>query len=788
MKKSGLLVLAILGLACASLSAQDGHKAGRWNAAWITHPGISETDYHVILFRKTIDLATVPSTFIIHVTADNHYRLYVNGRYVTFGPQESDIRHWRYETVDLAPFMKPGKNLVAAEVINWGVDRAFGIISARTGFLIQGDTPAEEVLNTNDEGWKTFVNPAFSPRPVNWMYGVDIKGGFYATNSGDTLDAKKYPWGWQEPEFNDSGWVKPEWLYSAVTHGGSFIWILDPRNTPLQAHQHERFTSIIRDGGLTIPAGFLAGTAPLTVPANTESRILIDQTYLTFGYPEFFFSGGKGSSITISYAENLYDRNKMKGNRNETEGKTLIGIKDVILPDGGTMHMYKPFSHKAFRFIQLDIKTGASPLTINDYYNDYTTTPIGKLASFESNKPVYDSISDICWRTLKICTQDNFMSDAYYETMQYVGDSRPHALSWISMTGDRQHMRNAIGQFHDSRLPDGNLTSCYPLKATFVHPTYSLAWIDIIHDYMMYYGEKDFIRPFLPDIDAVFAWYERHLNANGIPGKSEWPYFVDWYKETGSGTSPVSKDGNSAVITLHLVYSLQNAADIYDWFGLGQQAEKYRARATDLKNIVNTLFYDKTRGIYAEDPEKTFYDERPNIMAVLTDCVPQDEQKAFIGRVLDDTTISQAGLYYRYNFFNALEHADAGRYFDRVLEPWVDVIRAGLSTTPEKQVDQQPRSECHPWSASPVYAYFHVLCGIHPAAPGFTKVVIAPSPGDLQFLKAEYPHPAGKIVMDLQFKNQKVKGEIDLPGRLDAEFTWNGKHQKLTQGINKISL
>ncbi|HYW96336.1 MAG TPA: alpha-L-rhamnosidase C-terminal domain-containing protein [Bacteroidales bacterium] len=786
--KTWILALQFMMLFSAVLPARDIQRQDRWNAVWITNPGISETDYNVVLFRKTFQLESAPDKFIINITADNHYRLYVNGTYVTFGPQESDIRHWRYETVDLAPFLQKGDNLVAAEVVNWGPDRAFGIISKRTAFLIQGESPVEEIINTNTHGWKTSVNHAFTPKPVNWMYGVDIKGGFYAANSGDTLNAALYPWGWNEAGYDDSTWQTAEWSYSSVTSGGSFRWILEPRNTPLQAHSHERFTNVLRHDGLQIPEGFLRGKAPVIIPANTHKTLLIDQTYLTIGYPELIFSGGKDASITISYAENLYNNEKMKGNRNETEGKTMIGIKDVVLPDGGEMHLYKTLSRKAFRFIQLDITTAGSPLTIVDYYNDYTTTPIEKKAGFHSNKPIYDSITDICWRTLKLCTQDNFMSDAYYETMQYVGDSRPHAFSWISMTGDKQHMKNAIGQFHYSRLPDGNLTSCYPLKATFVHPTYSLVWIDMIYDYMMYFGDKAFIRPFLPDISAVFDWFERHLNENGIPGKSEWPYFVDWYKETGNGTSPVSKNGNSAVITLQWIYSLQHAADIYNWFGWKAQADRFRERSADLQQKVNALFYDSDKGIYAEDPQKTFYDERPNIMAVLTNTVPASQQEALIGRVLQQKNISRAGLYYRYNFFDALAHAHAGEYFDQVLQPWVDVVHAGLTTTPEKPIDQQPRSECHPWSTSPVYAWFHVLCGIQPASPAFAKATIAPNPGNLEFIKAEYPHPSGIINIDLRFKKEKVKGEITIPEGLDAEFIWKGEKLKLSSGTNNISL
>ena len=42
------------------------------------------------------------------MSADNRYRLYVNGEQVASGPQRSDVMHWRYETIDLAPRLRSG--------------------------------------------------------------------------------------------------------------------------------------------------------------------------------------------------------------------------------------------------------------------------------------------------------------------------------------------------------------------------------------------------------------------------------------------------------------------------------------------------------------------------------------------------------------------------------------------------------------------------------------------------------------------------------------------------------
>ena len=59
---------------------------GRWKARWISYPGEAPNVYGVYHFRKSFDLEVVPSRFIVHVSADNRYKLYVNGKLVSLGP------------------------------------------------------------------------------------------------------------------------------------------------------------------------------------------------------------------------------------------------------------------------------------------------------------------------------------------------------------------------------------------------------------------------------------------------------------------------------------------------------------------------------------------------------------------------------------------------------------------------------------------------------------------------------------------------------------------------------
>jgi len=66
-------------------------------------PNTSPFDYGVYHFRKTFDLQSKPASFVVHVTGDNRYQLFINGERVAWGPARGDLNHWRFETVDLAP-------------------------------------------------------------------------------------------------------------------------------------------------------------------------------------------------------------------------------------------------------------------------------------------------------------------------------------------------------------------------------------------------------------------------------------------------------------------------------------------------------------------------------------------------------------------------------------------------------------------------------------------------------------------------------------------------------------
>ncbi len=115
-------------------------------------------------FRKVVELAAVPSRFVVHVSADQRFVLHVNGRRVGIGPSRGDILFWRFETFDLAPFLKPGPNLLSVVVWNFGTQAPAAQITDRTGFVVQGDGAAEQAANT-DASWECAPEPGHQPWP-----------------------------------------------------------------------------------------------------------------------------------------------------------------------------------------------------------------------------------------------------------------------------------------------------------------------------------------------------------------------------------------------------------------------------------------------------------------------------------------------------------------------------------------------------------------------------------------------------------------------------------------------
>ncbi|MHB1922520.1 MAG: alpha-L-rhamnosidase-related protein, partial [Chitinophagaceae bacterium] len=511
--KSYLLVL-ILTISLKNASGQNTTSInpvllkGDWSAEWITCPDVAQRDYGVFHFRKGFLLSQKPGKFIIHVSADNRYRLFVNGQPVCSGPARGDLYNWYFETVDIAKFLHPGNNIIAALVWNMGIYAPVAQISNQTAFLVQGEGDQEKIINTNSD-WKVIRDTAYTPCSVNTGKRLHT---YVVVGPGDQVNASKYPWGWEQLHFDDSQWPNAQKVATPTItgYGTDNLWTLTPRNIPLMEETLQRIPIVRRESGIQVPDDFLKGNHPFTVPAHTTVSILLDQTFLTVAYPELLVSMGKGATIKLTYAEALFDKQNQKGNRNEIKGKKIIGNYDVFELDGGARRLFRPLWFRTWRYMQLNITTQNQPLVVDDLYGMHTGYPFKAKATFSSNDPSLHNIWKVGWRTAGLCAGETYFDCPYYEQLQYEGDTRIQSLISLYVTGDDRLMRKALLDFYHSRIPDGLTQGRYPSNRLQVIPPFSLYWISMIYDYWMLRKDDRFLKQFLNPVRGILDWYEKN--------------------------------------------------------------------------------------------------------------------------------------------------------------------------------------------------------------------------------------------------------------------------------------
>ncbi len=784
------LVVSSLSLPAQSTQAPDSPQR-EWKAAWVTHPTAPLREPLVLHFRRSLDLAAVPPSYIVRVSGDNRFVLFVNGRRAGDGPARGDLTHWRYERFDLAPLLKAGQNLITATVWNWAIYAPIAQMSDRTAFLLESEASGNSSIST-PEGWLVEQDPG--QRPLG-RDSVTLKT-YMAAGPGEVIDAAHYDWASNLPNANGPAWVPVaspmrDSIYGDANQAhsaevtGDNPWGLVPDMLPHMEYSPTDTGRVVRASSTSMQ---IFPASAVTVPAGSHVHILLDRAALTTGYPQLTVSGGKGAQIWLTYSEALYDKEKHKGDRNEVGDRDALGLRDEFLPDGGAHRTFEPLWWRAWRYLDLDIQTGDSPLTLESLTAQFSAYPFVERASFKSGDPDLDQIWQISWRTARLDAHETYMDTPYYEQLQYVGDTRIQALISYVVAGDDRLATQALRAFDDSRIPEGLTRSRYPSSLPQTIPPFSLLWIGMLHDAWMYRPDPAPVRASLPGTRAVLGWFATHQRPDGLLEKLPWWSFIDW---VSSGEIPTyDAQGESCMTTLEYLGALNDAAELEQSLGDPVVAERDRSLSAHVRSGIYDRCWSSARGLLADNPDRKIFSQQANILGVLYDVIPKDLQPTVLRQMLaiePGTTpagVMSASYYFRFYLARALDHAGMADEYLASIEPWRKLLPLHFSTWPE--VPGDTRSDSHAWSAHPIYDMLTLVAGIQPASPGFATVRVAPHLGSLPALKASFPHPEGMIEVDYKKHASDLDATVTLPGSLTGTFVFQGQSWPLKPGVNRI--
>ncbi len=746
-----------------------------WKASWITYAENPNSvyslqglkDYGVFKFQKSVSLTEKPAKCIIHVSGDNRYKLYINGTWVSAGPARGDLYFWNFETLDIAPFLKAGENMIEALVWNEGKGKSEAQISYATGFILQADESSQAVFNTSMD-WKVAKNMGVSPLAVRVP-------GYYVAGAGEL---QEYAKGW-------STFISAKSLGPGLTKGASIDargWMLTPSSIPAMELTAQRFAAI-RKG-----EGDLIHGKSMTVPANSSVDLWIDQGVLTNAYPQLTFTGGKDAKIGLTYAEGLYERKPLstttknsnhKGNRNDIENKYWLGRKDSLIADGNA-HAYETMTYRTFRYVRLTVKTEAEAIILQDFKSVFTGFPFQAKASLKTDNPLIPQLLDVGFRTARLCAMETYMDCPYYEQLQYIGDARIQALVSMYYAGDERLVRQALDHMDHSRIAEGITLSRYPTDLHQQIPTFSLWYIGMLHDYLRYGKDPQFLKNKLAGMRGILDYFARFEGTDGTLQKIPYWTFSDWVNAWPRGIAPVGPSGRSAVLDFQYIWVLQNAAELERYFGYPEMAARYEAKVKALKPVLRALYWDASRGLYADTEVHDKYSQHANSLAILAGM----PASGVADKLIADKNMAETTIYFKYYLHLALAKVGKGNDYLKWLSIWKENIDMGLTTWAETSDVSTSRSDCHAWGSSPNIEFFRIVLGVDSDAPAFAKVKIEPHLGDLKEVEGVVPHPQGEI----QVVYKSGSASITLPGTVSGSFVWQGKKYPLKAGKNLLTI
>ncbi|MBB3128441.1 hypothetical protein FHS19_003095 [Paenibacillus rhizosphaerae] len=769
------------------------HDTRNWRGQWIWTEGsvrdIRPGGHTMALFRRTFQAAG-GERLTVRISANSRYRLFVNGESVSIGPCKGDANRHFYETVDVSGLLQAGKNVLAAQVVHYvgtepwtmgGISGPISIWSERNGgFLLDGAlTDAEgrkqEELHTG-ASWRCVTAEGYAIEPsglIQWLGGLE------------RVDGSKLPHGWTHPEFDDSGWpLAVSFAPLRNPFGERVGWALQPRSIPPLYERETTFASLVRAQGCEAnELDTLRGleSASVIVPAGSKLWFELDAGLLTTGYLHLAFSGGKGTEFRIVCAE-CYEpeasnasKGRMKGVRTMSKGGKLVGDPDVYLASGAgtpeSPEVYEPFWFRTFRYVRVEITGGNEPIALHSIGYRETGYPLEPAGTFDCSDDELNQIWRMSLNTLRRCMHETYEDCPYYEQLQYTMDTRLQMLYTFHLTTDDRLARKAIDDFHSSQLPSGMLQCRFPSMLPQVIPGFSFYWIDMLVEHYRYFGDIDLVNRYRPAMLKLLDWFERYRTPEGIVGMLPyelWTHF-DWVESWPFGAPPTQDEGPMTLHSLMYAVGLNKASGLLDAGGWRDAAGELRARAESVVEAINRHCWSTERRLYANSPGTDDFSVHPQIWAVLSGAVTGDDAAELLRRAFADETLPVASLPQTFASMRALEacglHELAFKEWDR----WRLFLGLELTTTPEI-AHGTPRSDCHAWSALPLYEFSATILGVRPAAPGYARICIAPRPEGLSWASGTTPTPHGPVKTDWQFDGDAFTLRVDAPTGIPVDI------------------
>lgn len=766
--------------------------------------------------RRRFTIERKPRKTLVRVTADARYRLYVNGAPVCRGPARGFQSSWPYDEVDIAPYLRKGKNVIAAQVHSLGISNFQYLHTGWAGFILAGKAGGTD-LATGPE-WK--VRKAPGHRQVQARLSAQM--GFQ-----EFFDARQDDGRWVQLSFNDGDWLTP-----ACFPSGQLPWPAhEPRGIPLMREWPEQPAGVISTSRFKPAAGALACEDVVKLYCSEERKWTTGRTpslRKRGDWREFEVEAArskKATSYCVDFGKEVTACVRLRA-RGAAGGEVIdvIGcecapdgepiIKDpdtlgdrvavgsrVTLGNGTTTH--ELFAHWGFRYLVITVRNAGKSFDLGVGAN-CVGYPLGGNDAFVCSDEMLNRVYEVSHRTLQCCMLDAYVDCPWREQAQWFADARIHAAAAFGLTGEDHLFRRALKQIGTQADPDGLPFALTPaIGYNHIMLGYICQWIMGFEDHYERTSDTTLFGVMEPVIrNALDFFASRCRNPLGLlefPREKRW-----WVYLTTSPLHPPKKGRPWHSTLLNLLYfgALRSAARLYGLTGNAPRARETQKEMNRLREALISACFDASGGAFFGGVDargrplepfmvttrKGLFDRDPIACAwaVLLDAVP-DRNEDLLAPVLEMLQRPQpvAKIWMLLFVFEALKkEGRGGDVIDCIRRWWGDELKeTGLTTTPEfwsvEEKDAGAGSVCHAWGAHPMAHFMHVLLGIWQAAPEMKRIRFRPEFCGLEWARGAVQTPLGEVHSEWRRSGESVEVKLAIPRGMSAKVELPGHRQTL---------
>ena len=743
------------------LSRPENHA--EWRARWIMDPAFHGLPYRPVdsadrspanrtelqnihtLFRKTFVAAGAPiASARLYITADDVYKLYVNGRFVGIGPAQSYPFAHFYNGWDVTGLLRPGEpNCLAVHVYYQGLfNLAYTSADNLQGLLAQlemaySDGQHETIVS--DGSWRYQRSEAF----------VGERAYGYETQLTEDIDLRLWEPGWNLVDFDDSGWAPAKESDEPIP--SPYTLVLQP----------------------TPPLDFWE-VAPERVVKKGDGRFFIDFGTELVGTTAFTVTGPAGHVVEIRHGEELSApdevRCPMRAGCDYQEYCTLSGRPDERL---------EFFDYKGFRYVE--VLNWPGELTAENVRVLARHYPFDDDAcSFASSDDLLNGIWTLCANGVKQGTQDTYLDCPTREKGGFLGDGFVTGQSHLLLTGDERMLKKFLQDFARSARFRPGIMSTAPGYVAGVLADYSMLWPPLVEEYYLWTADREFVERMQPVLDGMLEYFEGFENADGLLQGVE-SILVDW-----PGNLRDDYDYDLAKQTIctqlnHFYYGcLRASARLCSIVGRVETAGRLDARAERLAAACVTQLMDAKSGTFFDAPGSEHFALHANVLPLTYGMLSPEQYGPLVEHIRAKRL--SCGVYFAFFVLKGLYKVGrADLAYDlmtcRDERSWHTMLQAGATTCMEAWGPEQKwnTSWCHPWSSSPTHMICCELMGLGPAAPGWEAIRFAPQP-PLALDRAELfiTTPRGVVGAAFEQKGPRITYRLSVPDGASLQCMFAG--------------